>query len=193
MNNFFISKDIQINLSQIYDYFKIYSNNFFDDNEEIENQKIGEFLLKVANLSRISYNHSNIILKIIYEESIKTLNKYDEKIITSFNDFKEEFSSWVKNNISDIENKISSYFNNLEISYIKEEKDNNNKDFFNRLIKDLSILFFKCELSFPSIQIDFNLTDKNFDYEKMIDFAHNKGKKKSILFFFHHLNLRIII
>ena len=140
--------------------------------------------MKVANISRISYNHSNVILKIIYEEFIKTQNKYDEKIITSFIDFKEEFSSWVKNNISDIENKISNYLNSLEISKIKEEKDNNNKDFFNRLIKDLSILFFKCELSIPSIQIDFNLTDKNFDYEKMIDYTHNKGKKKVNFVFF---------
>ena len=181
-NNYYTSKDIQIKLSEIYDYFKTYSNNFYDDNEEIENQKMGEFLLKVANISILSYNHSNIILKFIYDEFIKFKNKEDEKIITSLDEIKENFSSWVKNNNINIENKILKYLNNLEISYIKEEE--NNKNFFNKLIKDLSILFFKCELSFPSIQIDFSLTENNFNYEKMFDYVHNKGNKKVNFVFF---------
>ena len=182
-NNFFTSKDIQIKLNEIFDYFKIYSNNFFDDNEEIENQKIGEFLLKVANISRISYNLSNVILKSIYDNFIKSEDNYFKKKITSPEEIKKDFSSWAKNNIIDIENKISDYLNNIEILYIKEE-DYNNKNFFNKLIKDLSILFFKCELSFPSIQINFNLTEDIFNYEKMVDYAHNKGKKKVNFVFF---------
>ena len=144
---------------------------------------MGEFLLKVANISRTSYNHSNIILKFIYEEFIESKDKDNKKIITSLDEIKEDFSSWVKNNIIDIEKKILDYLNNLEISYIKEE-DYNNKKFFNKLIKDLSILFFKCELSFPSIQIDFNLAENIFNYEKMVDYAHNKGKKKVNFVFF---------
>lgn len=183
-NNFFTSKDIQIKLSEIFDYFKIYSNNFFDDNEEIENQKIGEFLLKVANISRLSYNHSNIILKIMYNDFKEYKNNYEKNTITYLNEIKEEFSSWVKNNINDIINKISNYLNDLGISYIKEEEDYNNRKFFKKLISELSILFFECELSFPPIKIDFNLTENIFINDKMIDFAHNRGKKKVNFVFF---------
>ena len=57
----FTSKDIQDFYSKILDNYKTYSVNYIDDNEP-ENKTIGEFLEKVANISRKSYNDSNKFL-----------------------------------------------------------------------------------------------------------------------------------
>ena len=46
-----------------------------------------------------------------------------------------------------------------------------------KLYKDLLILFFQCELSFPSITINFKKEEK-FNFNKMEDLADNKGKRK---------------
>ena len=52
-SNSFISKDIQNYYSEIIDYYKRYSVNYIDDDEPY-NKTIGEFLEKVANISRKS-------------------------------------------------------------------------------------------------------------------------------------------
>ena len=186
-NNVFMSKDAQNKLSKIIDAFKIYSVIFFNDNDEIENKTIGEFLYKIANISRISYNHSNELLSKIYDDFSKK-NEANETIISSLDQFKEEFSTWVKNNEDYVNNKIEIYIKdkniNKIITYISEEKDEKTKRYFISLYKELQTLYIICELSFPSIKIDFNINDNEFNSEKMIDFAHNKGKKKTNLVFF---------
>ena len=185
-NNVFMSIDIQNKLSKIIDAFKIYSSKFFNDDDEIENKTIGEFLYKVANISRISYNHSNVILKLLYNK-FSQKNEANKTIISSLDHFKEEFSTWVKNHIDYAINKIETYIQNQIISYINDEKDEKTKQYFKNLYKELSILYFICELSFPSINIDFNIDNNEFYSEKMIDFAFNKGKKKTNFIFFPSL------
>ena len=185
-NNVFMSKDVQNKLSKIMDEFNIYSANFFNDDDPIENKTIGEFLYKVANISRISFNHSNELLKILYYKFYEK-NEKSETIISSLEQFKEEFSTWVKNNIDYANYEIEMYVKEKNITYIDDEKDVKTKKYFINLYKDLLTLYFISELSFPSIEIDFNICDNDFNFEKMIDFAHNKGKKKINFVFFPSL------
>ena len=63
--NVYTSKDIQNYYSEIIDYFKRYSANYIDDNDNPENKTIGEFLEKIANISRKSYNDSNKFLELL--------------------------------------------------------------------------------------------------------------------------------
>ena len=181
-NDVFSSKDIQIKLSEIMDYFKRYSSRFFNDDEEIENQTIAEFLIKIANISRISFNDSNCFLKKIYNNYEKLKDKNNETIISSFDQFREDFSSWVKNNNSIINIELQNFLKYIKIPYINEEIDENSKDYLKKLYEELLILYFQCELSFPSIQIDFSNNERDFIFDKMIEYPHNKGNKKEVNF-----------
>ena len=73
--NVFTSKDIQNYYSEIIDYFKRYSTNYIDDDDEPENKTVGEFLEKVANISRKSYNDSNKFLELLYDKFNNIKNK----------------------------------------------------------------------------------------------------------------------
>jgi len=182
-NNVFSSKDIQIKLSEIMNNFKIFSSRFFNDKEEIENQTIGEFLMKIANISRKSYNDSNIFLKLRYYDYESLKYKDNDTIISSLEQFREEFSSWVKNNNKMIDSELQNFFLKYEkIPYIDEEKDENSKEYFKKLYEELVLLFFQCELSFPSIQIDFTNNDSDFNYDKMIEYPHNNEENKKVNF-----------
>jgi hypothetical protein len=181
-NDVFSSKDIQNKLSEIMDNFKRFSSRFFNDTEEIENQTFGEYLIKIANLSRISYNDSNIFLKIMYYDYESLKYKDNDTIISSLEQFREEFSSWAKNNNEMINSKLKEYLKCEKIPYIDEEKDKNSKDYFKKLYEELVLLYFQCELSFPSIQIDFSNNESDFNYDKMIEYPHNTGNKKIVNF-----------
>ena len=185
-NNVFMSKDVQNKLSKIMDDFNMYSIDYFNDDDTVENKTIGEFLYKVANISRVSFNHSNELLKILYNK-FSEKNEESETIISSLDQFKEEFSTWVKNNIDYANYEIEMYVKEKNITYIDDEKDEKTKKYFINLYKDLLTLYFISELSFPSIEIDFDIYDNDFNSEKMIDFAHNKGKKKINFVFFPSL------
>ena len=79
-NNYFMPNDIQNKLSLIMHDFKVISSDYVNDNDEIENQTLGEFLYKVANIARISYNNSNECLQKIYSK-FEENNKNKESII----------------------------------------------------------------------------------------------------------------
>ena len=178
-NNFFMPNDIQNKLSPIMHDFKVISSNYVNDDDEIENQTLGEFLFKVANIARISYNNSNECLQKIYSK-FEDNNKNKESIIFSLDQFKEEFSTWVKNNYDEIQkNDIDKLSENInEYKIIIDEKDEKTKKYLIKLYKELLILYFLSELSVPSIEIDFNLYNNDFEPEKMYDIANNRGKKK---------------
>ena len=164
------------------DNFKRFSINFIKDEDEIENQTIGEFLIKIANISRISFNHSNIFLKIMYYNYESKKYKDNEIIISSLDQFREEFSSWAKNNNEMINSELKKYLKCEDIPYIKEQIDKNSKDYFRKLYEELVLLYFKCELSFPSIKIDFSNNESDFNYDKMIEYPHNNEENKKVNF-----------
>ena len=175
--NVFTSKDIQNYYSEIIDYYKRYSVNYINDDDEPENKTIGVFLEKVANISRKSYNDSNKFLTLLYKEFKNIENNY-ETIISSVDQFKMEFSSWVKNNNQLMVNSLEDFIKNTNINeYINEQKEENTKNYLKKLYKDLLLLFFQCELSFPSITINFK-EEEEFNFKKMEDLADNKGKRK---------------
>ena len=188
-SNVLMSIEIQKNYSKIIDDFKIFSTKFYDDNEEIENQTFAEFLIKVANISRICFNQSNYILEVLYSkyENLNKPNENNETIISSLDQFKEDFSSWIKTNYEYTEKELEKYFINVKIPYIEEEKDNNTKEYFTKLYKELTILYFQCEISFPSVQVNFFNNEIHFNSETMIDYPHNHGNKNVNFVYFPSL------
>ena len=174
-NNVFTSKDIQNDYSEIIDYYKRYSVNYINDDDELENKTIGEFLEKVANISRKSYNDSNKFLQLLYNK-FKNVESNYETIISSLEQFKIEFSSWIKNKNQLMDNSLENFIKNTNINeYLNEQKEEKTKIYLEKLYKDLLLLFFKCELSFPSITINFK-KEEEFNFTKMKDLADNKGK-----------------
>jgi len=120
----FTSKNIQDYYSKIIDNYKEYSVNYIDDNEP-ENKEIGEFLEKVANISRKSYNDSNKFLELLYNE-FKNIRNNNETIISSVDQFKMEFSSWVKNNNKNMVECLKDFIKNANINeYINLQKGEN--------------------------------------------------------------------
>ena len=176
--NVFTSKDIQNYYSEIIDYYKRYSVNYINDDEP-ENKTIGEFLEKVANISRKSYNDSNKLLQLLYNK-FKNVKRNYETIISSLDQFKMEFSSWMKNKNQLMEKSLENFVKNANINeYLNEQNEEETKNYLEKLYKDLLLLFFQCELSFPSITINFK-EEEEFNFSKMEDLANNvgTGKKK---------------
>ena len=182
--NMITSKDIQDEYSKIINKFKTFSIDFIDDTEPL-NKPIGEFLVSVSNISRKSFNDSNLFLKLLYSdfESSKDIN---ETIISSLDEFKLQFSSWVKNNDNLIKDKFDSFLNYVNIYSITEGKEEKTKNYLIELYKELLLFYFHCELSFPSIKVDFD-HNSIFDSNKMEDYPHNKGKRKVNFIYFPSL------
>jgi len=173
--NVFTSKDIQNYYSEIIDYHKRHSVNYINDDDEPENKTIGVFLEKVANISRKSYNDSNKFLQLLYNKFKNVKSNY-ETIISSLDQFKMEFSSWIKNKNQLMEKSLENFVKNANINeYLNEQKEEETKNYLEKLYKDLLLLFFQCELSFPSITINFK-KEEEFSFTKMEDLADNKGK-----------------
>ena len=62
-----------------------------------------------------------------------------------------------------------------------ENNDNNREQkILSNLFYDLTIMYFHCSISFPSIKINFE-KEENFNSEKMIDFI-NRGKNRKVNF-----------
>ena len=176
----FTSKDIQEENKEITRIFQKEALNYIDDNEEEENETIAKFLIKVANVSRRAYNNSNELFIKIFEEFSKSIEKI--KAISDLkNDeqFRKEFSSWVKEyeKKSEGKQKYKDYFNSFKGkgNYAKES-------YIPELHSQLTILYFHCELSFPIVDVNFDLNSEIiFNHEKMIDFI-NKGNNRKVDF-----------
>ena len=171
--NTFTSKDIQEENKEITRNFQNETYNYMNVNEKIENENVALFLKEVARISRISYNNKNLLFKLMKDKYIK------QKGNISLNDesSKKEFSSWVKK--FEKENGNKEYLNIL--NQIKIFENNNiNQKYLEKLFYDLTIMYFHCDLSFPSIQINFK-KENDFISEKMIDFI-NRGKNRKVNF-----------
>jgi sugar-specific transcriptional regulator TrmB len=171
--NIFTSKDIQEENKEITRNFQNETYNYMNVNEKIENENVALFLKEVARLSRISYNNKNLLFKLMKDKYIQIKGNI------SFNDenSKKEFSSWVKK--FEKENGNKEYLNIL--NQIKLfENNNTNQKYLEKLFYDLTIMYFHCDLSFPSIQINFK-KENDFISEKMIDFI-NRGKNRKVNF-----------
>ena len=103
----FTSKDIQDKNNAIKNDFMQFSINFNNDEDDKENQTLGTKLFQIAKISRYAYNDSNKVLSLIYKEFEKKENK--DIIITSPDQFRKNFSNWVKMN----EQYKNQYFNDF--------------------------------------------------------------------------------
>ena len=164
--DFFTSKDIQDENKEITRLFQKEAYNYMNSEEEIENKNVAHFLKNVAEVSRESYSEVNILFKSLLEKFNKETNK---NIITlDKEEDKKEFSSWVKK-----------YEKNNSLQDDKNQ-ESNTPNFLTDLKAKLKIMYFHCQLSFPSVEISFENEEK-FNSEKMIDFI-NRGPKRKVNF-----------
>lgn len=174
--NFFTSKDIQDKNKDITINFQNEAYKYLDVDEDVENENVALFLKDVAKISRISYNESKKIFKIMKEKY--PLFKEKKTLINDENTQKE-FSSWIKN--LEKENKITEYKNILnKVKLFEKNEKKINQEFLSKLFYDLTIMYFHCNISFPLVEINFKKED-NFNSDKMIDFI-NRGKNRKVNF-----------
>ena len=174
--NCFTSKDIQEENKEITRNFQNETYNYMNINEKVENDIAAFFLKDVARISRIAYNEGKNVLKIMKEKYIHLKNEKNkiEKEI-----FNKEFSSWVKK--LEKEKNIKEYENILnQVNLFQKKETIKNQEFLSKLFYDLSIMYFHCNISFPSVEINFK-SEEDFDSEKMIDFI-NRGKNRKVNF-----------
>ncbi len=150
----FTSKDKQEENKKITKIFLNEAQYYFYDEEEIKNENIGIFLIKVAKISRNAYNISNELFINKFKKFPKITEK--EKNISNLkNDeqLRKEFSSWAKQYEKKLKGKkkYENYFNSFEglFKYPEEE-------YLYSLLCQLTKLYFNCELSFPIVDVDFN-------------------------------------
>ena len=81
-------------------------------------------------------------LELLYNE-FKNIRNNNETIISSVDQFKMEFSSWVKNNNKNMVECLKDFIKNASINeYINLQKGENTKNYLKKLYKDLLLLFF---------------------------------------------------
>lgn len=177
------ARDIQNKLFDITREFEKISVNFINDDDDLENKTLGEYLLDIANISRYSYNESNKFLNILFQEFEKSKKK-ETILISSADEFKLRFSQWIKNdkNQNIIKAKLEGYLSNKAINFIKKMKE---KNYIIKLFRELLVLFYQCELSFPPINIKYlSEKEKDFNSKAMIDLFDQKIGKKKVNFDF---------
>ena len=173
--NGFTSKDIQDENKEITRYIQEEAYNYMGSEEEKENENVGKFLLDVGKTSRFSYNASQS-LYIDIEKKYKEFKKSEIDLSDKENFL--EFSTWVKNLEKANKNYFDSILNKDKFYGDKEMQDS--KNFFPKLFRDLSRMYFHCQLSSPRVEINFN-KQTDFISEKMIDFI-NRGKNRKVNF-----------
>lgn len=184
LNNYFTSKDIQDEYLNITQNFEKDSYDFARDQEEKENESIAQFFIKVAFISREAFNLANYIFISIYNNFI---SKEEQLMISSYDvdQLKKKFSKYIKENENNKlyenffskENELNKIKKFFDISNLNTEEERVLLDLYEKL----SILYFHCKLSFPSIEINFKFEGDKFIDGKMIDFI-NKGSKRKVNF-----------
>ena len=176
--DYFTSKDIQEENKEITREFQKEALDYIEDDEEKENKNIAYYLELISNGSRRAYNSSNELFNKMFDEFSKTLHeKKDISTLNNDEQFRKEFSSWVKEyeKAPEGKQKYKNYFKDKGIFYKNEN--------ISTLFPQLTKLYFHCELSFPIVDIDFNDFKSGipFNHETMIDFI-NKGKNRKVNF-----------
>ena len=175
--NIFTSKDIQEENKEITRNFQNEAYNYMNKNEKVENENVAKFLEYVAQISRISYNVSNKILKTMKEKFVELKKK---KISFEDENIAKEFSFWIKS--LEKEKNIFKEYENILIqeNLFEESEDDKESKYLKGLFNDLSIMYFHCNIAFPLVKVDFKM-EEDFNSEKMIDFL-NRGKNRKVNF-----------
>ena len=175
--NIFTSKDIQEENKEITRNFQNEAYNYMNKNEKVENENVAKFLEYVAQISRISYNVSNKILKTMKEKFVELKKK---KISFEDENIAKEFSFWIKS--LEKEKDIFKEYENILIqeNLFEESEDDKESKYLKGLFNDLSIMYFHCNIAFPLVKVDFKM-EEDFNSEKMIDFL-NRGKNRKVNF-----------
>ena len=127
-------------------------------------------------ISRKAFKNLKEFLSILYDKYAKLKNQKNG--ICPLEQHREDFSSWVKNNEYIITLELKNYLKNKIVFY-----DSSKKEYFKKLYEELFLLYFKCELCIPPIQIDFSNNELIYNCETMIDFI-NKGPNRQVNFVF---------
>ena len=175
--NIFTPEDIQDENKEITRNFQNEAFNYMNaNNEKEENENVAVFLKNVAIISRYSFKEAKNLYRIMEEKYLKItgnkITKNDEK-------YKKEFSQWIKNLEKKQGKKEYDFYLNQLKSYEKELKADD-REYLKKLLYDLIIMYFHCDISFPFVKIDFTKKD-DFDPEIMIDFI-NRGKNRKVNF-----------
>ena len=175
--NMFTPKDIQDENKEITRNFQNEAYNYMNANEKVENENVASFLKNVAIISRLSFKERKSLYKIMEEKYLKIT---DNKTPKNDENYKKEFSQWIKN----LEKKqgkkeYDDFFLNQLKSYENELIAEDQK-YLKKLLYDLIIMYFHCDISFPLVEINFT-TKEDFDPEIMIDFI-NHGKNRKVNF-----------
>ena len=174
LNNF-TSEDIEKKNIEITKIFQNEAFNRVNDDEKEENKSIADFFLRVAKLARIAFYTQKELLapikKLFFEYKESEGKNY---IVKSEEDFKREFSCWVKKKEEEEEKKKKIKGikqNNLNLSEIykenlekakdkifEEDDDKQLKEFLSKIFDSLTLMYFHCYLSIPLVEINFDLT-----------------------------------
>ena len=175
--NMFTPKDIQEENKEITRNFQNEAYNYMNANEKIENENVASFLKNVAIISRFAFKERKKLYKIMEEKYLEITNK---KKVKEDENYKKEFSQWIKNLEKKEGKKEYDNFFNLLKPFGNEVKDDKEQKFLKQLLNDLIILYFHCDISFPLVEINFTKKE-DFNSETMIDFI-NRGKNRKVNF-----------
>ena len=150
--NIFTPEDIQEENKEITINFQNEAFNYMNaNNEKEENENVAVFLKNVAIISRYSFKDAKNLYRIMEEKYLKITGnkttKNDEK-------YKKEFSQWIKNLEKKQGKKEYDFYLNQLKSYEKELKADD-REYLKKLLYDLIIMYFHCDISFPFVKIDF--------------------------------------
>ena len=160
---------------------EIVYKDYLPENENIENEKVGNFLYLIGGITRESYNLSRqIYSKLLdyYKKCFKQNKNFNE------NEIRKKVSVWIKNNcnIKDLCKDYSIYNEDKINKYLDSCEDENTKIILKNDFYNFIELYTKCMLSVPEVEIEFEFDKKDdiFDDKKMIDIiiTGNNTKKK---------------
>ena len=180
--NGFTSKDIEDENKEITRYIQDEAYNYMTGEDKIENEYVAAFLKYVAKISRCSYDVAIELFNNIEKDYKEQKHEKNEKKEINLNNKEDlrEFSSFVKRleNEDKMKNYYDYYLKKFNLYSEKEIKEN--KDFFPKLFRDLTMMYLHTKISSPLVEINFE-ADEDFNSEKMIDFI-NRGKNRKVNF-----------
>ena len=175
--NMFTPKDIQEENKEITRNFQNEAYNYMNATEKVENENVASFLKNVAIISRLSFKERKSLYKIMEEKYLKIT---DNKTPKNDENYKKEFSQWVKNlEKKEGKKEYDNFLNQLK-PFEREIKNNKEQIYLKKLLYDLIIMYFHCDISFPLVEINFTKKE-DFNSEIMIDFI-NRGKNRKVNF-----------
>ena len=124
--NTFTPKDIQEENKEITRNFQNEAYNYMNANEKIENENVASFLKNVAIISRFAFKERKKLYKIMEEKYLEITNK---KKVKEDENYKKEFSQWIKNLEKKEGKKEYDNFFNLLKPFGNEVKDDKEQKF----------------------------------------------------------------